>query len=149
MYFDGSKTKDGSGARRVLMDSHNRKHMVSIHLEFECTNNVVEYEALMLGLQKAISPNVVIVKLVGDSKIMVRKVRNTTHCLSPHLKIYKQEVWRLISNFQAFNIIVVPHMCNVAANGLENAASRMSLIRDRFTIEILYKPSIPEKITKL
>ena len=47
------------------------------------------------------------------------------------------------------NIIVVPCMRNAAANAFENVASIMSLIRDRFTIEILYKASIPDNITKL
>ena len=32
--------------------------MLSCRLEFECTNNIVEYEALIQGLYKAISLNV-------------------------------------------------------------------------------------------
>lgn len=40
-------------------------------------------------------------------------------------------------------------MRNAAANALENAASRMSLVRDIFTIEILYKPSILDNINNL
>jgi len=118
-------------------------------LEFECTNNVVEYEALVLCLQKAISLNVVILKVVGDLEIVVWKVCNTIYYLSLHLKSYQKKVWQLISNFQAFNIIFVPCTRNIAANALKNVASRMSLIRDRFTIEILYKPSIPDNITNL
>lgn len=40
-------------------------------------------------------------------------------------------------------------MCNATANALEKTPSRMSLIRDRFTVEILYKPSILDNITNL
>eukprot|EP00253_Pinus_taeda_P034817 PITA_34817 len=100
MYFDRSKTHDGSGVGCVLIDPYNKNHMVSSHLEFECMNNVVEYEALVLGLQKSINLNVVTLKVV-------------------------------------------------AANALANAASRVSLIRDIFTIEILYKQSILDNITNL
>eukprot|EP00253_Pinus_taeda_P020322 PITA_20322 len=71
MYFDGSKTQDGLGAGCALIDPYNRKHMVSSRLEFECTNNVAEYEALMLGLQKDIDVNVVMLKVVGDSEIVI------------------------------------------------------------------------------
>ena len=78
--------------------------------------NIAKYEALILGLNKAISLNVVLLKVVGDLEIMVRHVRNTIQCFSPHPKIYQQDVWRPISNFQAFNIIVVPRMHNVAVN---------------------------------
>ena len=40
-------------------------------------------------------------------------------------------------------------MCNAVVNALPNAAARMSSLRDRFTIKILYKPSIPDNITIL
>lgn len=40
-------------------------------------------------------------------------------------------------------------MRNATINALTNVASRMSPIRDRFTIEILYKLSIPDNITNL
>lgn len=116
-------------------------------MEFECTNNTDEYEALVLGLQKSIDIKVVVLKVVGDLDIMVHQVRNAIHCVSPRLKIYQQEVWRLISQFQVFNIILVPIMRN--ADALANTASRMSLLRDRFTVEILYKPSVPVNISNL
>lgn len=125
------------------------KHLILSRLEFKCTNNISEYEALMVGLQKAISLNMVVLKVVVDSEIVVRQVRNTIHYLSPHLKSYQQEVWWLISIFQAFNITVVPRTYNAAANALENVASMMSPIRDIFTIEILYRPSIPDNINNI
>jgi len=79
----------------------------------------------VLGLQKGINLNMVILKVVGDSEIVVRQVRNTFHCLSLHLKSYKQEVWQLISNFQEF-ITVVPRTHNVFASSLKNIASIIS-----------------------
>jgi len=108
LYFDGSKTQDGFGAGCVLIDPRKRKHLVSSRLEFKCTNNIANYEALLLGLHKALNLNVAMLKVVGDSKIVVRQVRNTIHYVSPHLKSYQQEVWPLISNFQALSIIFVP-----------------------------------------
>jgi len=54
------------------------------------TNNTVKYEALVLGLHKAISLNAFVLKVVGDLDIVVRKVRNTIHYFSPHLKSYQQ-----------------------------------------------------------
>ena len=89
LYFDGSK---GSGAGCILIDPDKNKHFLSCILEFECTNNFVEYEALVLGLKKAIELNVRNFKFFGDSKIVVRQVRNTIHCLSPHLRGYQYEV---------------------------------------------------------
>ena len=49
-------------------------------------NNTSKYEALVQGLRKAIDLKVRNLKVFGDSKIIVRHIRNKIHCLSPHLK---------------------------------------------------------------
>jgi len=54
LYFDGSKMQDGSTEGCVLTYPHNKKHILSCHLEFEYTNNTTEYEALILELKKSI-----------------------------------------------------------------------------------------------
>lgn len=112
-------------------------------------NNTAEYEALILGMQRDIDLNVAIPKVVGDSKIFIWEVHNTIHCVSAHIRSYQQEVWRLFSHFQAFNTIYVPRMCNIATTSLENATARFSLLRDDFSIEIIYKPSVPNDTTNL
>ena len=50
LYFDGSKTLEGSGAGYVLIDPRKNKYFLSCRLEFECTNSIAEYEALVQGL---------------------------------------------------------------------------------------------------
>ena len=40
-------------------------------------------------------------------------------------------------------------MRNVVVDTLANTAASMSPLRDRFTVEILYKPSIPDNIANL
>jgi ribonuclease HI len=42
-------------------------------LEFEGTNNVVEYEALLLGLNLAKDLGINILKIIGDSDLVVSK----------------------------------------------------------------------------
>jgi hypothetical protein len=54
LYFDGSKSKEGAGAGCVLIDPKGNKNLISFWLEFECTNNMAEYEALLQGLKKAL-----------------------------------------------------------------------------------------------
>ena len=69
LFFDGSKTLEGSGAGCVLIDPKKNKHFLSCRLEFECTNNTTEYEALVQGLRKAIELKVKNMKVYGDSEI--------------------------------------------------------------------------------
>ena len=69
--------------------------------------NTAQYEALIEGLKKAVDLKVRNLKVFGDSKIVVKQVHNTIHCLYPHLKGYQNEVWELITNFDAFHIISI------------------------------------------
>ena len=74
-FFDGSKPLEGSGAGYVLIDPKKNKHFLSCRLEFECTNNTVEYEALVQGLRKAIELKVENLKVYGDFEIIVKQIR--------------------------------------------------------------------------
>jgi hypothetical protein len=90
-------------------------------------------------------------KVFGDSEIIVRQVKNTIHCNSPHLRNYQQEVHRLIEHFEAFNTTLVRRTKNTVANSLAIASSRLSPLEDyeasRFSVELLYKPSVPNNIS--
>jgi ribonuclease HI len=118
LYFDGSKSQEGSEEKCILIDPKGKQNFPSCRLEFECTNNTTEYEALVQGLKKAIDLNIKELKFFGDSDIIVRQVKNIFHCNSPHLRNYWQEVHRLIENFEAFNIIVVPRTKNTLYDSL-------------------------------
>jgi len=72
LYFDGSKSSEGSGAGCILISPQGEKTMLSCRLEFECTNNTAEYEALVQGLYKAISLKVQYLKVFGDSEIIIK-----------------------------------------------------------------------------
>ncbi|CAN6710299.1 unnamed protein product [Malus baccata var. baccata] len=50
MYFDGSSTSSSAGAGIVIQSPHSDRWYFSLKLDFECTNNQAEYEALIIGL---------------------------------------------------------------------------------------------------
>jgi len=83
----------------------------------------------------------------GDFEIIVQHVRNTIHFLSPHIKAYEQEIWNLIYSFGAFIISSIPHDKNIDADILANATSTFMPLDDGFSIEMMFRPSIPENIT--
>jgi ribonuclease HI len=151
LYFDGSKSKEGAGAGCVIIDPAGNKTLMACRLEFECTNNTAEYEALLQGLRKASDMNIQNLTVFGDSEIVVRQVRDSIHCLSPHLKSYQSEVWNLMNKFFAFNINSIPRMNNSEADLLANVASKLlpaeGLSPDAFSVELLFRPSIPDNIT--
>jgi hypothetical protein len=67
LYFDGSKSKEGVGAGCMLIDLAGNKTLIACRLEFKCTKNTVEYEALLQGLRKALDLNIQNLTVFGDS----------------------------------------------------------------------------------
>jgi hypothetical protein len=78
------------------------------------------------GINKAIELNVKVLKVFRDFGIIVRQVRNTIHCNSPHLINYQQEVHRIIEHFEYFNITMIPITKNTLTDSLAIVASSLS-----------------------
>ena len=70
MYFDGSVCDDGQGIGAVLISPNGAVFEFSNRLEEECTNNQVEYEALLFGLEFLQSMSVKYVEAFGDSLLV-------------------------------------------------------------------------------
>ena len=124
--------------------------IIACRLEFECTNNVAKYEALVQGLRKALDLRVNCIEVFKDSQIVSRQVRNSINCTSNHLKNYQLEVWDLINKFEAFNIKSIPRTMNSEVDMLANAASNLcpsdNFSHHSFSVELIYKSSIPDNI---
>jgi ribonuclease HI len=52
VFCDGSWGTFGVGAAAILISPSKIKTCYAARLEFNCTNNIVQYEALLLGLRK-------------------------------------------------------------------------------------------------
>jgi ribonuclease HI len=52
MFCDGSWGTFGAGAAVILISPSKIRTCYATRLEFKCTNNIAEYEALLLGLRK-------------------------------------------------------------------------------------------------
>ena len=77
-------------------------------LEFECTNNIVEYEALLIGLKRAQRMGIKNIRVIGDSDLIVLQVKNAYEAKNKCLREYRDTVQDTINSFDAFSIIVVP-----------------------------------------
>ena len=102
-------------------------------------------------MYKAIGLDVKYLQVSGDSEIVIRQVHNTIHCLSSQLKYYQSLVQDLTEHFIAFNIPSIPRLQNAIACLLANVASKLipseDFSPDRFSIELIFRPSIPNNIT--
>lgn len=102
--FDGSKSKQGVGASFKLISPSSKTFFVTFKLQFYCTNNIVEYEALVHRLLMELRKRVKMLPIFGDSKLVVRHVRKLYSCDDQRFNSYRNRVWDLIEGFDAFNI---------------------------------------------
>lgn len=122
----------------------------SFKIEFDSTNNVVEYEALISSIQVAKKMGVQCISIYGDSELIIRQIKN--HCQTKHLRLrsYMNEVWDLIENyFEAFNIQYIPREDNRLADSLAVAGRTFKPPinpRLRYEIEVRHRSPIPENV---
>jgi hypothetical protein len=83
LFFDGSARKEGNGAGVVLVNPKGEQVKYMVRLEFEATNNMAEYEALIFGLTVARSLEIKQLLAKGDSQLVVRQVRGDCRCNNP------------------------------------------------------------------
>jgi ribonuclease HI len=150
MFFDGASSKEGVGAGVVLVSPTQETIALSYKLEFEATNNVAEYEALVLGLRAAKDMGIEEISVFGDAELIVHQVRNIYQAKHPRLRSYRNEVWDLIDNFfLAFNISFIPREENIMVDSLVVSASNFRVPlppKLRYDVEVNYRPSVPDNV---
>ena len=71
MYFDGVRAQNSVGTGIVLISPSKEKIHLSYKLDFKTTNNVAEYEALLLGVKVAKEMGIMCVKIFGDADLII------------------------------------------------------------------------------
>lgn len=88
MYFNRACCKEGSGAGILLISPDGCTYKFSFTLNFPCKNNIVEYEALMLGLRLAHKHGIKCVYVNGDYALIISIVRGIYVSKNKRLKQY-------------------------------------------------------------
>lgn len=117
-FFDGPINRNGVGVYVLLISPNKEKKHYSFRIQFSCTNNVVEYEALILGLQTTQRRGIKSLRVHGYNELVVNQGRAQSITQKNLLKSYKHRVWDLIEGFEAFNISSLPRNQNKHADRL-------------------------------
>jgi ribonuclease HI len=75
MHFDGSCSNEGNKASIIFYSPVGKIHNFSYRLEFACTYNVTEFEALLLGIENAYNLGCGHLTNFRDSELVVNLVR--------------------------------------------------------------------------
>jgi ribonuclease HI len=148
--FDGSHSSSGSGAGIVLTAPSGEAFYHSYRLEYHCTNNIAEYEALILGLNLAIDKGVTHLRGKGDSDLIVSQVMMKFATKNEKLKKYRDLAQSLSKSFKIVSLEAIPREDNHMADALAVSASTLQPcegpLRDLCKMEVLFRPSVPDNL---
>ena len=86
------------------------------------TNNVAEYRALLLGLERARELSVSEVEVIGDSELIAQQVLGHYKVRKESLRPLHAEAMQALDEFQRWSIRTVPRELNARADALVNRA---------------------------
>jgi len=72
MFFDGACSREATGAGVVLIYPTQQCIHLSFKLTFQVTNNIVEYEAFILGLNTDKEIGIKHLKVFGDANLIIQ-----------------------------------------------------------------------------
>ncbi|XP_020972665.1 uncharacterized protein LOC110269284 [Arachis ipaensis] len=123
LYFDGSKHKNGAWVGILIISPEGIPSEFQFELKYPCSNNVAEYEALILGLEILISKGALEVQILGDSQLVLKQLSKEFKCNNERLQKYLTTAWELLTSFRKVSLVHIPRIHNDIANELAKIAS--------------------------
>uniref|UniRef100_A0A2N9HI99 Uncharacterized protein n=1 Tax=Fagus sylvatica TaxID=28930 RepID=A0A2N9HI99_FAGSY len=128
LYFDGAANAVGSGIGAVLVSPKGQQTPIAVKLGFDCTNNMTEYEACIVGLQAAIELGAYELEVFGDSLLIVSQTNGEWQARDPKLIPYQRYISRLVPKFKYVTFTYTPRAHNHFADALATLASLIKLV---------------------
>jgi len=124
LFTDGAcRGNPGNGGAGAVLVGRNGE-VVSTAKRFlgHCTNNIAEYQALILGLEEALRRGSTAISIYLDSELIVRQIQGIYRVKNPTLKPLMADVRALLDRFDTWQVAHVPRSENAVADKLANEA---------------------------
>ena len=144
VYVNGSFILYAGGIGVILKSPEGDKLKFAACLQYQTTNNEVEYEALLKGLELAKSLEAESIVVQGDSQLIIGQVNGTCEAKEEWMKKYLSKVKRLIKKFKEASFLRVPKEENIEAYALAKAVSADGLVDELDEIQYLPSIDLPE-----
>jgi ribonuclease HI len=142
IFCDGSWGTFGAGAAAVLVAPSKVRTCYAARLDFSCTNNIAEYEALLLGLRKLKAMGIRRVVLKTNSQVISGHVDKSSKARDPKLEKYLDTVRRLEASFEGFSEKNIPRGENEHANMLAKSVAQGLPLPLEVFFETIKAPSV-------
>ncbi|XP_016750625.1 uncharacterized protein [Gossypium hirsutum] len=121
--FDEASNAIGNRIEAVLISPNRNHYPFTCKLDFDCTNNIAEYEACIMGICVAIESKSKVLEVYGDSALVIYQLRGEWETRDPKLINYRKLVWDLIKVFDDITFYYLPRDENQMADALATLAS--------------------------
>ncbi|KAG8501630.1 hypothetical protein CXB51_004048 [Gossypium anomalum] len=121
--FDGVSNSVGNRVGAVLISPNRDHYTFTCKLDFDCTNNMTEYEAGIMGIRAAIDRKIKVLEVYGDSALVIYQLKGAWETRDPKLISYRKLVLELIEQFDNINFFYLPRDENQMADALATLAS--------------------------
>jgi ribonuclease HI len=124
VHVDGGARGNPGPAAAASVISTPSGEVIDEHAEpiGRATNNVAEYRALLLGLQRARELGAGEVEIVGDSELIAKQVQGLYKVKHEAMRPLHQQAMAALRSFDRWSIRTVPRAQNARADALVNAA---------------------------
>jgi ribonuclease HI len=142
VFCDGSWGTFGAGAAAVLVAPSKVRTCYVAKLDFSCTNNIAEYEALLLGLRKLRAMGIRRAILKTGSQVISGHIDKSSKTKDPKLEKYLDTIRRLEASFEGFSVKNIPRGKNDHADLLAKSAAQGLPLPSEVFFETIKAPSI-------
>jgi len=124
LYVDGASSGNPGpcGSAAILKDAEGTTLLERARAFGPATNNVAEYQAVILGLELAADLRPQHLTIRSDSELLVRQLAGEYKVKAPHLKSLHRQVMRLLEPFESVEIEHIPRSENLEADKLSKKA---------------------------
>ena len=134
MYFDGAANHSGYGIGVLLISLHVDHIPRYVRLAFSdrhpTTNNIVEYEACILGLETTLELEIRQMKVFGDSNLVLRQIQGEWKTRDVKLWPYHAYLELLVGRFDDLRYTHLPRAQNQFVDALATLASMIDILVD-------------------
>ncbi|XP_071739595.1 uncharacterized protein [Rutidosis leptorrhynchoides] len=108
LFTDGASCAEGACAGLVLTTPSGEEHTYALRFNFDVTNNEVEYEALLVGVNIAHKIHVTKLRAYTDSQLVANQFNGSFEAHELSMQKYLKLLQELTARFENFELAQVP-----------------------------------------
>jgi len=127
LIYDGAVNVYGNEIGVVLITPRGTHIPFTARLRFDCTNNIAEYEAYIMGIEEAIDLRIKNIEIYGDSALVINQIKGKWETHHAWLVPYRDYARRLLTFFNKVELHHIPRDENQMADALATLSSMIKV----------------------